>query len=70
VAARKEKKQENLEKILKLTKEKGQITHKLVETELKISESNTTNYLNELVSQGKLIAEGETSNRIFKSKLP
>ena len=52
--AKKQKKERNLNKIIKLAEEKGEITNRDIRELLHISQSTATNYLKELTNRGAL----------------
>ena len=66
VAERQKRKQENLQKVLLLAKDKGNITNDMVQKELLVSDPTATNYLNELVDNNKLKKTGKTRGSSYK----
>ena len=66
VAERQKRKEENLQKILRLAEEKKEITNDLIQKELLVSDPTATNYLKELVDRGKLKKMGETRGSFYQ----
>ncbi len=58
--------EENLKKVEAFAKENGGVTNDDVERLTGVKDTQATNYLNNLVKQGKLIRTGEKSNTIYK----
>ena len=64
-----EKRKENLEKVLEIARQKGEIANDDVERGLGISNATAERYLQELETQGKLVQVGSTGrNVIYKPK--
>lgn len=63
-----EKKRENLEKVIQLTREKGEISNNDVQFALKVSDATATRYLEELEKQGKLVQTGSGKGTIYRVK--
>lgn len=66
---RQTKKEDNLTKIEKLMTEKGKINNDDVCDFLHVSQSTASNYLKDLVNQGKIKIEGKGKATIYKSML-
>jgi Fic family protein len=63
-----EKKQENLERVLQIAKEKGQIRNDDVQSALGVSDATATRYLDQLEKQGKLVQSGSKKGVIYRTK--
>ena len=64
--ARRARKQEKLEKIMRLAHEKGSIKNDDVQLLLAVTDTTVTNYLNELVKAGKLKRVGGASHATYE----
>src|SRR3989338_1876379 len=59
------RKQAKLEKIMVLTRGKGQVTNDDAQKLLRVSDATASRYLSELVKNGRLRVEGRTSGRRY-----
>lgn len=63
-----EKREENLQKVLELAREKDEIRNDDVQYALGVSDATATRYLDELENQGKLVSSGSKKGTIYRPK--
>ena len=64
IAEQAEQKKENLEKVMALVREKGEISNDHVEAGLEVSDATATNNLQELEWQGRIEQVGDTGRGV------
>ena len=63
-----ETRRENLEKVMALAAEKGEVTNDDVQYALKVSDATATRYLEELERQGRMVQVGRGKGTVYRLK--
>ena len=63
-----EHKAQNLEKVMQIAREKGEIRNDDIQYALGVSDATATRYLEELEKEGKLVQIGEKKATIYRPK--
>lgn len=63
-----EHKEQNLEKVMAIAREKGEIRNDDIQYVLGVSDATAERYLGELEAQGKLVQIGEKKGTIYRAK--